>query len=353
MDRMTKSVDILPVRTNFSIEDYAMLYLQEIVKLHGVPVSIISDHERTIQKFQDMLLACVIEYGGSWVEYLSLKEFAYNNSYNSSIRMASFEALYGRRCRYLIGWFEVSEVYMFGPELVHQAMEKMKEIPVEILDHQVYQLRTKDVALVKAKGTWESPAPMISPGRVATRTEAHSREENKHRDEKSFIRDDSNANSPSIEELVKTFNIDSYPIRMQCYGAINLTGDFMIVHPWLVPINRELKIPFILTLRFVQSLSNPKVIGIIKKELFGATTIIRKIILKVGLVVVDGVSGDGAFGSGGGSGSGDAVWANHSPLVIFETQIIMIMIILILQILPLLANVLHVNVKTARRNITE
>ena len=55
--------------------------------------------ERTIQTLEDMLRACMIDYGGNWVEHLPLVEIAYNNSYHSSIGMAPFEALYGRRCR--------------------------------------------------------------------------------------------------------------------------------------------------------------------------------------------------------------------------------------------------------------
>ncbi|PHU24230.1 hypothetical protein BC332_09337 [Capsicum chinense] len=53
-------------------------------------------------------------------------------------------------------------------------------------------------------------------------------EDNEHGEEESFKRDDSNANSPSIEELVKTFSIDRYPIRMQCDGATDLTADLMV-----------------------------------------------------------------------------------------------------------------------------
>ena len=52
--------------------------------------------ERTIQVLEDMLRACVIEFGGQWNSFLPLKEFSYNNSYHSSIDMAPFEALYGR-----------------------------------------------------------------------------------------------------------------------------------------------------------------------------------------------------------------------------------------------------------------
>ena len=55
--------------------------------------------ERTIQILEDMLRACVLDFGGSWSDYLPLAEFAYNNSFQSSIGMAPYEALYGRPCR--------------------------------------------------------------------------------------------------------------------------------------------------------------------------------------------------------------------------------------------------------------
>ena len=62
--------------------------------------------ERTIHTLEDMLTACVIDFKGSWVDHLPLVEFAYNNSYHASIKMAPFEALYRRSCRSLIGWTE-------------------------------------------------------------------------------------------------------------------------------------------------------------------------------------------------------------------------------------------------------
>ncbi|WMV50450.1 hypothetical protein MTR67_043835 [Solanum verrucosum] len=73
-----------------------------------------------------MLRACVIDFKGNWDDHLPLIEFAYNNSYHSNIQMTPYEALYGRRCRSPIGWFEVGEVGLIGPDLVHQAMEKVK-----------------------------------------------------------------------------------------------------------------------------------------------------------------------------------------------------------------------------------
>jgi transposase InsO family protein len=59
--------------------------------------------ERVNQILEDMLRACVIDYGKNWDKCLSLVEFAYNNSYQSSLKMATFEALYGR-CRTPLNW---------------------------------------------------------------------------------------------------------------------------------------------------------------------------------------------------------------------------------------------------------
>ena len=65
-----------------------------------------------------MLRACMIEFGGHWDNFLHLAEFSYNNSYHSSIDMAPFEALYGRRCRSPIGWFDAFEVRPWGTDLL-------------------------------------------------------------------------------------------------------------------------------------------------------------------------------------------------------------------------------------------
>ncbi|GJZ22260.1 putative reverse transcriptase domain-containing protein [Tanacetum coccineum] len=81
--------------------------------------------ERTIQTLEDMLRACVIDFGGSWDVHLPLAEFSYNNSYHSSIRCASFEALYGRKCRSPVLWAEIGESSLIGPELVQEMTDKV------------------------------------------------------------------------------------------------------------------------------------------------------------------------------------------------------------------------------------
>ena len=65
----------------------------------------------------------MLTYSQKWDECLPLAEFAYNNSYQESIRMAPFEALYGRRCRTLLNWSEASERNFFGPDMVTEAKD--------------------------------------------------------------------------------------------------------------------------------------------------------------------------------------------------------------------------------------
>ena len=84
--------------------------------------------ERTIQTLEDMLRACVMEFKGSWDNYLAFIEFAYNNSYQSSIGMAPYEALYGRKCRTPICWDEVGERRLIGLEIVQHTTEKVNMI---------------------------------------------------------------------------------------------------------------------------------------------------------------------------------------------------------------------------------
>ena len=133
VDQLTKSVHFLAVRMTFTLEEFCRFYIQEIILLHGVLVFIVSDKgpmftahfwksfqkametrlmmstafhpqiygqsEKTVQVLEDMLQACVLNHKGRWDEHLPLVEFSYNNSYQVSIQMASYEVLYGRPCR--------------------------------------------------------------------------------------------------------------------------------------------------------------------------------------------------------------------------------------------------------------
>ncbi|GJR08368.1 putative reverse transcriptase domain-containing protein [Tanacetum coccineum] len=159
VDRLSKSAHFLPIRENDPLDKLARLYLNKIVARHGIPALIICDRdgrftsnfwrsfqkalgtdismstayhpetdgqsERTIQTLEDMLRACVIDFGKGWVKHLPLAEFSYNNSYHASIKAAPYEALYGRKCRSPVCWAEVGEAQLTGPELIQETMEKI------------------------------------------------------------------------------------------------------------------------------------------------------------------------------------------------------------------------------------
>ena len=78
--------------------------------------------------FGDMLRACALDYGSSWDENLPYAEFSYNNSYQSRLKMAPFEALYGRRCRTPLSWDEVGDRQLFGLDLIKESKQKVKLI---------------------------------------------------------------------------------------------------------------------------------------------------------------------------------------------------------------------------------
>ncbi|GJX79209.1 putative reverse transcriptase domain-containing protein [Tanacetum coccineum] len=84
--------------------------------------------ERTIQTLEDMLRACVIDFGGNWDDYLPLVEFAYNNSYHSSIKMPPYEMLNGRRCRTPVYWDEVGSRELASTDVVLATTEKIETI---------------------------------------------------------------------------------------------------------------------------------------------------------------------------------------------------------------------------------
>ncbi|CAN6728293.1 unnamed protein product [Malus baccata var. baccata] len=223
----------------YSLNKLAELFITKIVKYHGIPVSIVSDRdprftskfwtafqealgtrllystayhpqtdgqsERTIQTLEDMLRTSVMQFGDDWHAKLDLMEFAYNNSYHSSIGMAPFEALYGKTCRTPLCWSEVGERVLVGPEIVEETTHNVQvndwvflklspwkgvvrfgkkdpshvipiqpleispdltydEEPVTILDWKEKDLRNKTVQLVKVlwrnhsveEATWET-----------------------------------------------------------------------------------------------------------------------------------------------------------------------------------------------------
>jgi hypothetical protein len=86
-----------------------------------------------------MLHACVLTDGLKWDKHLPLAEFSYNNSYQESIKMSPFEALYGQPCRTPLSWSESGERVIFGPDIVTEVEEKVKQIQANILAAQSRQ----------------------------------------------------------------------------------------------------------------------------------------------------------------------------------------------------------------------
>ncbi|KAK2417415.1 putative mitochondrial protein [Trifolium repens] len=162
VDRLTKSAHFLPVRITDTAAKLTDIYIAEIVRLHGIPSSIVSDRdpkftshfwrtlhealgtklrlssayhpqtdgqtERTNQSLEDLLRACVLDDRGSWDDVLPLIEFTYNNSFHASIGMAPYEALYGRRCQTPLCWYQDGESMIVGPKMVQQTTDKVRKI---------------------------------------------------------------------------------------------------------------------------------------------------------------------------------------------------------------------------------
>jgi hypothetical protein len=84
--------------------------------------------ERVNQVLEELLRACVLTYWLDWEKSLSYVEFSYNNGYQASLRMAFFEALYGRRCRTPLMWSEVGERTFFGPTTIVEAEENVAKV---------------------------------------------------------------------------------------------------------------------------------------------------------------------------------------------------------------------------------
>ena len=84
--------------------------------------------ERVNQILEDMLRACVLEYGSKWEDCLPFTEFSYNNSYQASLQMAPFEFLYGRKCRTPLNWSQVGESQIFEPDILREAEEKLHKV---------------------------------------------------------------------------------------------------------------------------------------------------------------------------------------------------------------------------------
>ncbi|GJT10451.1 putative reverse transcriptase domain-containing protein [Tanacetum coccineum] len=185
MDLLTKYAYFQPMREDYKMDRLARLYLNEIAARHGVPISIISDRdsrftsrfwqstkealgtrldmstayhpqtdgqsEHTIQTLEDMLRACVLDFGGSWDVHLLLVEFSYNNSYHSSVESALFRLVMVERDVPTILWAEVE-----------------KCMPEKILRGEPLEFSVGDYVLLKVSH-WKNVVRFGKKGKLAPR----------------------------------------------------------------------------------------------------------------------------------------------------------------------------------------
>jgi len=162
VDQLTKVAHFLPVKTIDLGARLAELYMERIVCLHGVPKKIVSNRgtqftsnfwkkvhdslgtklnfstsyhpqtdgqtERINQILEDMSRACALQYGTSWDNSLPYVEFSYNNSYQQSLKMPLFEALYGRKCRTPLFWSQTGETQVFGLDVLRHVEQQVRII---------------------------------------------------------------------------------------------------------------------------------------------------------------------------------------------------------------------------------
>jgi transposase InsO family protein len=148
--------------TDYNVQKYAEIYVARVLCLHVVPKTTVSNRgsqfvahfweqlhaslrtrlihssayhpqtdghtERVNQILEDMLSACVMEYPGSWDKNLPWAEFSNNHSYQESLKMAPFEALYGQQCHTPLNWIEPGEKAIFGPDIVVEAEATVRRI---------------------------------------------------------------------------------------------------------------------------------------------------------------------------------------------------------------------------------
>jgi hypothetical protein len=160
VDRLTKADHFISVKTTYNSEVLAELYMSRIVCLHGVPKKIVSDRgtqftshflqqfhevlathlkfssayhpqtdgqtERTNQILEDILRACSLQDKLGWDKRLPYAEFAYNNSYQASLKMTPFQELYGRNCQTPLHWDQPGKWQVFGLDILLQAEENIR-----------------------------------------------------------------------------------------------------------------------------------------------------------------------------------------------------------------------------------
>nr|GFC10378.1 reverse transcriptase domain-containing protein [Tanacetum cinerariifolium] len=128
VDHLTKSAHFLPMREDDSLEKLTRQYLKEVVSRHGVPVSIIFDRDG---RFSSHFWQSLHKALGTQLD-MSTTYHPQTDGQRKSIKAASFEALYGRKCRSPICWAEVRDGQLTGPKIIHETTEKIVPIKSRI-----------------------------------------------------------------------------------------------------------------------------------------------------------------------------------------------------------------------------
>jgi hypothetical protein len=162
IDNVSKSAHFIPVKSTFKDINIAEIFMKEIFRLHGIPKMVISDRdvkftstfwkelfsgintnlnfsmsyhpqmdgqtEMTNQIIGDMLRMYVRTKSNKWEDYLHLVEFAYNNGYQTSVKLSPFKILYGRKCTTLISWDNLATRIMVGPEMLEEMENKVRKV---------------------------------------------------------------------------------------------------------------------------------------------------------------------------------------------------------------------------------
>ncbi|KAJ4964701.1 hypothetical protein NE237_016550 [Protea cynaroides] len=162
VDCLTKIARFIPIRPQYTLERLAKLYVDNIVRLHGVPESIVSNRD---PRFTSMFWEGLQKAIGLWDEKLPLIEFAYNNSYQANIQMSPYEALYGRKCRTPLFWNEVGERSIVGPKFVEETCRVVDIIKERVRTAQNHQkqyadTRCRDIEFIVGDKVFLKVSPM-------------------------------------------------------------------------------------------------------------------------------------------------------------------------------------------------
>nr|GEW08478.1 transposon Ty3-G Gag-Pol polyprotein [Tanacetum cinerariifolium] len=173
VDRLTKSAIFVPMRETDPMAKLTRISLQKAL---GTKLDMSTAYhpetdgqsERTIETLEDMLRAYVINFRKGWVNHLSLVDFSYNNNYHASIKAASFEALYGQKCRSPVFGPKVHNTFHVSNLKKRHADKPLAvsldgihfddklhfvEEPVEIVEREVKRLKRSCILIVKVKWT--------------------------------------------------------------------------------------------------------------------------------------------------------------------------------------------------------